>query len=102
MSEEVQVDYSLLGTPKGSPCFNPNVIPAQATPEGHAGAYAGFFLLGYGYWFKSGQILSFPNSEIVQGPTEILHGRKIPDTYQKDCCGCGSAPWADNQSDSQV
>ena len=93
---------TVLGEPRAKECFNPNIIPAQATPEGHAGAYAGFYLPTYGYWFKSGQILTFLTGELPQKHSSVLLGKLKPDNFQKDCCSCDSTPWAANQAVSPV
>lgn len=76
--------------------FNPlnpvNMKPA--TPEGHAGPYAHVFLPFYGFWFPSGQQYSFNTGEIRQRASRPLNGLTRPDSFQKDCCGCGASQTA--------
>lgn len=71
--------------------YNPNLTVKPATIEGHTGEFANFFLpfYEYGYWFASGQQYTF-SAEIPQKPTKILLGITRPDTFQKDCCHCGT------------
>lgn len=70
--------------------FNPNVTVKSATIEGHTGANAGFYLpfSEFGYWFASGQEVTFLTGEITQRSSKPLLGLSRPNTFQKDCCGC--------------
>jgi hypothetical protein len=70
--------------------FNPNLMPKQATPEGHAGPYAGFYLpfYQYGYWFKSGQQITFLTGELPQRASTVLLGLNKPNTFRKDASSC--------------
>lgn len=72
--------------------YNPNIAVKGTTPEGHAGAYAGFHLPFHGYWFSSGQQIEFHTGELVQQPSRPLLGISRPDTFRKDCCSCPEAP----------
>ncbi len=73
-----------------STLFNINQQGKLADRDGGVGAYARLFLPFYsgGYWFRSGQTLSFPRSTIAQDRSYVLSGTTKPDTFMKDCCTC--------------
>jgi len=64
--------------------FTPNV----ATKDGHAGGSAHFLIPFLGYWFASGQRISFPSSQIGQDLSHKIAGTDMPNVFQKDCCSC--------------
>jgi hypothetical protein len=70
--------------------FNPNITGKLATRDGGVGAEARLFLpfIDDGYWFRSGQIVTFPRSEIPQNENYTLVGTAKTDTFRKDCCTC--------------
>lgn len=59
-----------------------------AIRDGYTGANARIELpfYPYGYWFVSGQQLTFPSGEIAQFKGLTLNGTVRPDTFMKDCC----------------
>lgn len=62
--------------------------PAVADKDGHASGYAHMLLPFYGYWFASGQRLSWPSSQISQDLSHKISGTDMPNVFQKDCCSC--------------
>jgi len=70
--------------------FNVNQSGKLATRDGGVGADARLFLpfTTQGYWYRSGQILTFPRQEIPQDSSYTLSGTAKPDVFQKDCCSC--------------
>jgi hypothetical protein len=65
-------------------CFT----PAVADRDGHASGSAHMLIPDAGYWFASGQQISFPSSQIAQNPSHKLAGTVMPDVFMKDCCSC--------------
>lgn len=65
-------------------CFTPNV----ADKDGHAGASAHMLIPFEGYWFASGQRLSWPSAQIAQDKSHKIAGTDMPNVFQKDCCNC--------------
>lgn len=64
--------------------------PRQATPDGLAGQYAGFYLIGYqyGYWFANGQILNPAGQQLPQVSSRTLSGISKPDIFHKSAGVC--------------
>lgn len=58
-------------------------IPKVATRDGWVGASARLLLPFYGYWFASGQTISFPGSTVAQDTSVAVNGTAKPDVYQK-------------------
>lgn len=76
--------------PAPSTMFNINQQGKLATRDGGVGADAMLFLpfSSQGYWYRSGQILTFPNSTVPQDQSYTLSGTAKADTFVKDCCSC--------------
>ena len=70
--------------------FNINRIGKLSTRDGGVSADTAIFLPFYaaGYWYPSGQTLTFPRSTIPQEPGLTLEGTIKANTFQKDCCTC--------------
>jgi hypothetical protein len=64
--------------------FTPNV----ADKDGHAGGTAHMLIPFEGYWFASGQRLSWPSAQIAQDTSHKFAGTVMPNVFQKDCCSC--------------
>lgn len=63
-------------------------VPNVADKDGHAGGTAHMLIPFVGYWFTSGQRLSWPSAQIAQDPSHRLAGTVMPNVFQKDCCSC--------------
>lgn len=61
--------------------------PVIATREGHTGKYAYLNLPGGGFWFASGQQLTFPRSQIPQHSSANFLGTQKPNTFTKGSQG---------------
>lgn len=75
--------------------LNTSILPKIAIRDGYTGANARLYLpfsnvttQFNGYWFNSGQILTFRRSQIPQNRDILLIGRQKANTYMKDCCTC--------------
>ena len=63
-------------------------VPAVADKDGHASGYAHMLIPFEGYWFASGQRLSWPSAQIAQDKSHKISGTAMPNVFQKDCCSC--------------
>jgi len=70
--------------------LNTSTIPKLVLKDGWTGANAHIYLpfYSYGYWFASGQQLTFPRSQIPQDTSLVFSGTIKPNTFRKDCCSC--------------
>lgn len=64
--------------------------PAVLMRDGYTGANAKLLIPFIGWWYASGQTLSFPASRIHQAVGTRLGGAYMIDNYAKDCCDCSS------------
>lgn len=65
-------------------------IEKPTTRDGWAGSLARLFLPFYsaGYWYPSGQTISFPRSTIPQDQSVTFNGRTKADTFVKSYGVC--------------
>ena len=64
------------------------LAPPVADKDGHASGSAHMLIPFLGYWFASGQRLSWPSAQVAQDPSHKIAGTDMPDVFQKDCCSC--------------
>jgi hypothetical protein len=65
-------------------------VPPVADKDGHASGSAHMIIPFEGYWFASGQRITWPSSQISQDLTHKIAGTDMPNVFQKDCCSCVS------------
>ena len=64
--------------------------PVALLRDGYTGANAKLLIPFVGWWYASGQTLSFPSSRLPQATGSKLAGTKMINNYSKDCCDCSS------------
>ena len=63
-------------------------VPKVATRDGGVGAEARLLLPFYGYWYPSGQELTFPESAVAQDDSRTLNGTNQPNLFTKSVGYC--------------